>query len=515
MIPVHLKTQTFKLENYSLLKISGNDAENFLNGQLTNNFTQVKNGSPGSGVRLDLKGHIQFSFFTAYHQDSFLFLIQSDQLDSFVRELDKFIIMEDVSIEQLDEEVILTIGPEALFLSKAEPLFYFMNIPARLAKTARPEGTAEDLQLISFLTAFPKHGIHFSEKSFLNETLHNIFSIDYKKGCFFGQELVSKLETGRGGSYFPVYYIFDENPSVNVGDEIRNESRKLGEVFDSQEIDGSFYILGSLFRDFRVDGKLINLKIGEKNYKAKIKYAPLIDYRSSESLSEDLYLNGVKLNNQNQPNLALELLELSTRINPKNEDAIEAYGVLLENTGRRDQAIEVFKELLELNPLSVMAHTNLSLIYMRAGRIEEAEEEKAQATVKGFQLAGKQSKDKKAIKEEERKKLAELERKKGMFEKVLEIDENDTLALYGLGDYYFQTKDFDQAISFLKQVIEQDSKYSVAYQLLGKSYQEKKDFQKALEVFEKGIEVAANKGDLMPANDMQNRLNTIRRNIDS
>jgi len=42
--------------------------------------------------------------------------------------------------------------------------------------------------------------------------------------------------------------------------------------------------------------------------------------------------------------------------------------------------------------------------------------------------------------------------------------------------------------------------------LLGKCHIQLKDKSKAREVFEKGIEIASSKGDLMPANEMQSLL---------
>ena len=52
-------------------------------------------------------------------------------------------------------------------------------------------------------------------------------------------------------------------------------------------------------------------------------------------------------------------------------------------------------DLLQVDPESIMAHTNKSLYLMKLGKIEEAEKEKDLATVKSFKKAGQDAKNKK------------------------------------------------------------------------------------------------------------------------
>ena len=52
-----------------------------------------------------------------------------------------------------------------------------------------------------------------------------------------------------------------------------------------------------------------------------------------------------------------------------------------------------------------MAHTNLSLYYMKIGEIELAEEHKAQATVKQFEVLGDEAKVKDLVSDLEKLKV--------------------------------------------------------------------------------------------------------------
>lgn len=505
------KSYSFFSDDYVLLKFSGSDAKAFLQGQLTCDFQEIETGRPSSGVRLDLKGHIVFEFFATFFEGDFLILIDKISHEEFIKELNKFLISEDVTITKERETVSLLLGIEA-YKRKNVPFFFFYNLPCALVCNAEELNDYEVLNLeqAKSLAGFFDRSTYINGKTFLNETSHNLFSINYKKGCFYGQEVVAKLEAGRGGPYFPVYIrVAKEISNLELGIDLQGEERKLGKFLGSFTYKNSNYIAATLFRNFRVDGKEIIFRIGNETLSGKVASIPLIDFKSSKDLAKNLFLEAVKLNNQNIPEKAVKILELATLIDPTNEDVVESHGVILEAIGKRDEAIKVFNNLLEMNPLAVMAHTNLSLIYMRDGRIEEAEEQKAQATIKSFQLAGKSSKDKKLVEEQQKKDLLERERKKEMFLKVLELDPADPLALYGLADYHFFKGEFNDSKELLIKVIEADERYSVAYLLLGKAYEKLKMPSYAEEIYNKGIKIAASKGDLMPANEMQNRLTNL------
>ena len=82
------------------------------------------------------------------------------------------------------------------------------------------------------------------------------------------------------------------------------------------------------------------------------------------------------------------LLEI-IKTHPSYADAYEALGRVYYKLDRLDDAIEWMLKLSELKPDSAMAHSNLSIFYMKKGMKEKAEEEKAKATVLNFQSFSK------------------------------------------------------------------------------------------------------------------------------
>ena len=72
------------------------------------------------------------------------------------------------------------------------------------------------------------------------------------------------------------------------------------------------------------------------------------------------------------------------KTDPSYADAYEALGRVYYKLDRLDDAIQWMIKLSELRPDYAMAHTNLSVFYMKKGLKEKAEEEKAKATVLSF-----------------------------------------------------------------------------------------------------------------------------------
>ena len=80
---------------------------------------------------------------------------------------------------------------------------------------------------------------------------------------------------------------------------------------------------------------------------------------------------------------AAELEKLLTDA-PDFLEPYEALAVLYGRTGRVDDAIALMDRLIEKDPDSIMARVNLSVFYMKKGMKDEAEVQKAKATVLQF-----------------------------------------------------------------------------------------------------------------------------------
>lgn len=155
-----------------------------------------------------------------------------------------------------------------------------------------------------------------------------------------------------------------------------------------------------------------------------------------------------------------------------------------------------------------MVHTNLSLFYMKIGDKDEAERQKAQATLKRFASA-----DPAEAKAMEKMAAAarqdDARRKIGMFTAVLDIDPADPLALMGMGKAYSDLEEYDQAEKYLTEALRIQDDNSSLYAACGKVLEALNRPGDAAEIYRRGVGVASRRGDLMPLKDMEHRLSLL------
>lgn len=509
----------FQLEDWCYFDIRGGDAEEFLNGQLTNNVKILKKGEGQVQCRLNRTGQLQAHFLLGKMAEGhFRIAIKKDFSQAIQDDLNKYIIMEDVSLEPCLDPVWannFSAESEAAFFSPfGSESFYFANL--------RPQSEGrnilrDEVDEFLILSGWPGLGGPFPLGKVVNETVFNRCGVDYRKGCFLGQETVSKIESRRGASYFPVLMSILDAADFELGKTLATEplfigEMKVGTILRSLQYQGENFLEISLKRDFRIEGKELALETtGRQKISGIIHYIPLLRPLSLSEKSKKIFYMGIEAFQQDKNEEALSLLNHSLLLDPGNTDACESIGVLYGRLGQYQKGIDFMDRLLLQDSYSVMAHTNKSLFYMKIGEIDLAEEEKALATVASFKKLGSEANVKKTLAEEEKKKFAELSRREEMFKAVLEMDSEDVIANYGMGDILFLRGECQLAKNHLEKVLQSDPRYSVGYLLYGKILESLQLRKEAREIYSKGIEVAGKKGDLMPANQMQSLLNGLTR----
>ncbi len=200
---------------------------------------------------------------------------------------------------------------------------------------------------------------------------------------------------------------------------------------------------------------------------------------------------------QNLPE-AIRKLKSLLEEDPTAEDGFEALAICYAKTDQLDRAVETAKAWIRLNPLSKMAHVNLSRFYMEKGLIAEAEHEQAEAR----RLSWIEELKEKKMKLPKTDPKEKIER----FKKVIAYDPKDVLGYYSLGDAYFENAMYQEAVDIFTQGLAVDPHHTSSYLGLGQSHQALGENEKASEVFKKGIKVAEERGDMMPQKKMEARL---------
>lgn len=486
---------------FSVFKIDGSDAESFLSAQSTFDVRSLEEKSFHLVSFLDPQGRIQCYGWLLRNSNQYLYLVPPALETKTHERLNRFLVAEDVEISSAEEQIwqFLFGGPtegyRGILFDESVTL---SNVPA----SGKKEISESVIQSWRVLTGYPSFRAENFKEEIINQTLLYDLSVSQKKGCYPGQETVSKIATHRGAAFSPV--LIEVDSDIPLG-PIKLEEKKIGEVEESARWNEKNFVSAKVLRDFRVEGGEIHGDVSGTKLDGIVHYFPYLK-GSAAAKSQELFFAGAEAFRVDDLALAETYLRASIELDPKNSDSYEALGVMLGRLDRYPEAIELMDKLAESDPDSVMAHTNKSLYLMKLGKIEEAEAEKSKATLKSFAKFGKEASDKRAKEEQEKKQQKEWEERESLFLQVLEIDPEDTLANYGVGSIAVEKKDWARAREHLEKVISVDEKYSVAYLALGKAYLGLGDKPKAKEIFQKGIKVAAAKGDLMPANQMQSEL---------
>jgi tetratricopeptide (TPR) repeat protein len=481
----------------------GEDVESFLHSQSTFDVRGLVADAFHLISFLDPQGRLQSYGWLLKEKNRFNYLVPVGTEASTLERLEKFLISEDVDISKPEiRPWTFALGPllkgsglrgelfgEAAFLSRHP----FQDLPVISPETA---------ELWRGLSGWPS----FSKEGLVLELLNNLrlfdLSLSPNKGCYPGQETVAKIATRRGAAYSSVLIEVDQ--LVSPG-EIHSFNKLIGRVQKCHHWYNRFYLETQLLRDFRVEGLTFAFNKDGSEFEGKVHYFPLLPV-TVRGKAEELFYQASDAFRMDDFDLAESLFRQSLLIDPTFADAYEGLGVMLGRQERFGEAVELMNQLSQVDSDSVLAHTNKSLYLMRLGKIQEAEDEKAQATLKSFKKFGEEAKLKEELEKEKIAKQSEWKKRESMFLQVLEIDPDDTLANYGIGSIAVEQAEWPRAISHLERVIAQDPKYSVAYLALGKAYRGQGEISLAKKTWEEGIKVAAAKGDLMPANQMHSEL---------
>jgi folate-binding Fe-S cluster repair protein YgfZ/Tfp pilus assembly protein PilF len=514
-------------DQFGLISVQGKDAKGFLQRQLTNDITRLEHSTePLLSCVLDQVGKVESWFQVIdYHENHYLLLTPKRLLEKTIERLDKYIIIEDIELKLWKENFLLLSGIQAAtYLKNLSPsevflatnqylqpsiLCLFEKWNEEISKGIAPLNN-RDNQVYHCLQGTNHLNDDNLAKSIVNNTLLFDRAVCLNKGCFLGFETVSKIDSNRGASYFPVLLSSDKNIEITrEKTPLLLNQKKIGSLSGSAcEVNGRTYMEAMLIRDYRVDQSELTLTIDGVSNHFRVHIYPT-ETSTIDWLKEHLYQATDLYVQAGDFSRAKERYQNLIAWKQDELDFYEGLGVMLGREEYFQEAIDLFHRIEEQFPEAQMIDTNLSLNYMKIGEIDKAEHYQAQATVKAFKIQGDLAAKDKASKEQYEQEFAERERRKGMFTQVLELDEKDDMANYGLAEIYYFEKKLALSLKHLDIVIKEHPKYSQAYQLKASILLEQNKIGEAREILIIGKDIAAKKGEMMPANKMQAMLNQL------
>ncbi|WP_073052692.1 YgfZ/GcvT domain-containing protein [Kaistia soli] len=196
------------LADRAVLRISGPDAESFLQNIITTDMDRAVATGAGFGALLSPQGKILADFLIAVAADGFLFDLPRTALADFTKRMTLYRLRAKVEITSLAEShrVVAYWGgesaPGVAGTVIADPRLAALGFRAILSADAHPEAsgyvaaTAEDWHAHRIALGVPEGGRDFAlGDAFPHDAdMDDLGGLDFRKGCYVGQEIVSRMQ---------------------------------------------------------------------------------------------------------------------------------------------------------------------------------------------------------------------------------------------------------------------------------------------------------------------------------
>jgi folate-binding protein YgfZ len=200
----------FDLSNRIKLRLTGNDRARFVNGQITNDIRKATESSAIAACILNPKGKLNAYTFLSLDGDSILIDADAAQSDTLFIRLERYIIADDVQIEDVTSRFSIfhilgdKVAPE---LGRVVAINRFglagLDLWTECARHAEvvdalsgallfcDENCAGVFRIEQGIPAFNKE---LTDEIIPVEANLEETAIDYTKGCYIGQEVISRMK---------------------------------------------------------------------------------------------------------------------------------------------------------------------------------------------------------------------------------------------------------------------------------------------------------------------------------
>ncbi len=226
----------FLLENREVIVISGKDRGKFLQGIITNDVGKINLDSYLYALMLSPQGKLLYDFFILERDDSYLLDCPKPYVEEIIKKFNIYKLRSDITIsnQPTDYKVYASFSKiNALFFP--DPRDGNLGFRAIIDPTISLIGAPQDIEkydiqrinlLIPDMVDDLESGAYFPLELHLDE----LNAIDYKKGCYVGQEVTARTHY-RGVVRKKVYKIeIIEGEALNPRTDIFLGENKVGQT---------------------------------------------------------------------------------------------------------------------------------------------------------------------------------------------------------------------------------------------------------------------------------------------
>ena len=283
------KDQVVILEKRGVILVSGEDAKDFLQNIITNDINKVSNKNSIFSALLTPQGKYLNEFFIILNNKGYLLDCSENSTNELIKDLSKYKLRSKVEIKDFSSKFVIGVIDSSKFqelqkeLKSSENTITYRNTPVFLDPRNKELGARIISNLEKLYLTIKKlnlsiidnneyyslaHKLGVPEKGLLNlkgqlfgleANFEELQAIDFKKGCFIGQENTArmKLKNKLRRRLLPI----SSSEKLNIGDEITFNDIKIGKILIDQPYPfGLIKVLEPNLEDFKNKILLANNK---------------------------------------------------------------------------------------------------------------------------------------------------------------------------------------------------------------------------------------------------------------
>ncbi|MGH6802153.1 MAG: YgfZ/GcvT domain-containing protein, partial [Methyloceanibacter sp.] len=233
------------LASRGVLRVRGADARKYLQGLITNDIGKAQGAGAIHAGLLSPQGKILFDFFAVPARDGFLIDVAQDKADELLKRLAFYRLRAQVEIVEEPSLVVAaawggTPRPPEGAIVYADPRLPELGFRILVAQGASAAvlgcepATEEDYHAFRVRQGVPEGGRDYAfSEVFPHEALFDqLNGVDFAKGCYVGQEVVSRMEH-RGTARSRILPVRLGGPAPAKGSDIRCGDKLIGTLLSS------------------------------------------------------------------------------------------------------------------------------------------------------------------------------------------------------------------------------------------------------------------------------------------
>ena len=188
----------FALGPRARLRVSGSDAARYLEDQLSNSLAALAPGRAIQALLLTPKGRLCARVYLWREEDAWILDAEPELAEALEARISKYIVADDVTVEMLPGfgpqwHVVAGEAPEPLAIA-----CHRIGLSGWDTSTAPPQAlllAPEEVNFLRIIHGIPAWGRELNEETLPHEARLEIVAVDFQKGCYVGQETVSRMQS--------------------------------------------------------------------------------------------------------------------------------------------------------------------------------------------------------------------------------------------------------------------------------------------------------------------------------